>query len=143
MYTMKKIIFYLTLLLIFQKGLSQTNEKNTYLFFDNLSNETYSYEIGDGRIGTEKIYNKVIRKNGEITFYIRKEKFSFSKKEADTCVIGHLKNIKILNIEDLKKDVNKINPLYPFKVFPNLFLVEKINDSTIVKYKVRWEYYIQ
>ncbi|QHI34984.1 hypothetical protein IMCC3317_03300 [Kordia antarctica] len=118
---MKKLILCLTLVLISFKGLSQTNEKNTYLLFDNLSNETYSYEIGNGKIGTEKIYTKGIKKNGGITFYIHKEMFLSNKKQADTCVIGQLKNIKISNIEDLKKEVNKINPLYPFKVFQIYF----------------------
>ncbi|WP_430409133.1 hypothetical protein [Kordia sp.] len=140
---MKKLILCLTLFFISQNGLSQTNDENTYLFFDNLSNETYSYEIGNGKMGTEKIYTKGIKKNGEITFYIRKEMFSSNVKKTDTCVIANLKNIKMSNIEDIKKEVNKINPLYPFKVFPNLYLVEKINDSTIVKYKVKWQYYIE
>ncbi|WP_046758702.1 hypothetical protein [Kordia jejudonensis] len=140
---MKNLVLHLSLFLISQNVLSQTNEKNTYLIFDNLSNQTYSFEIGNGKIGTEKIFRKEKKKEGNIKFYIKKEMFLSNKKQSDTCTIDNLKNIKVSKIEDLKKDVNKINPLYPYEVFPNLYLVEKINDSTIVKYKVKWQYYIE
>ncbi|MBC8755858.1 hypothetical protein H2O64_14365 [Kordia sp. YSTF-M3] len=120
----------------------EVKKQNVYLHFDSNSKKTYLVEV-NGKNIKEKFYTKGIKKDGEITFYIDKEMFLSNKKQADTCSVIYLKNIKISNIEDLKKDVDKINPLYPYKVYPNLFLIEKINDSTIVKYKVRWEYYIE
>jgi hypothetical protein len=63
--------------------------------------------------------------------------------EIDSCNIKLLKVIKFSDLKTLDKEVNQVNPLYPYKVFPHLYLVEKINDSTILKYKVKWEYYIQ
>ena len=116
--------------------------KKTYLHFDSLSEKTYSVEV-NGKITTEQFYSKGIKKNGDITFFIGKELFYFNKKEVDTCKIEYLKNIKISDLNTLKKEVNKTNPLYPYKVFPNLYLVEKINESLIVKYKVKWDYYIE
>lgn len=140
---MKKLILLTLLLIISQKVLSQANKKKVYVYFDSFSNKMYSYEIGDGKKGKEKVYTKELKKNGNITFYIGKEMLSLNKKEIDTCRVEYLKNIKISDLNTLKKEVNKINSLYPYKVFPNLYLVEKINDSTIVKYKVKWEYYIE
>ena len=69
--------------------------------------------------------------------------FIKNNNKIDSCRIEYLKNINMSNIDILIKKVNKTNPLYPYKVFPNLFLVEKINDSIIAKYKVKWEYYIE
>lgn len=122
---------------------SQERSKlKTYLHFDSSSKKTYSVEL-NGKTTTEQFYSKGIMKNGDITFYIGKEMFYFNNKEVDTCKIEHLKNIKISDLNILKKEINKTNPLYPYKVFPKLYLVEKINDSLIVKYKVKWEYYIE
>ena len=143
MYRLKKIMLILLLSLISQKVLSQKSENKIYLLFDNSSMETYNYEIGDGKIGTEKVYIKELKKNKDIIFYINKEMFYFKKKEVNTCKIECLRSIKISDLKKLKKEVNKRNSLYPYKVFPNLYLVEKINDSIIVKYKVKWEYYIE
>ena len=139
---MRKLILFLSLM-ICQKALSQVNEKRIYVYFDGFSNETYSYEIGNGETGRERVYIKELQENGSIVFYIRKEMLSFKENEIDTCEVEYLKNIKISDLKTLKKKVVKINPLYPYKVFPNLYLVEKVNDSTIVKYKVKWEYYIE
>ena len=117
-------------------------QQKTFLHFDATSEKTYSVEV-NGRIITEPFYSKGVKKNGDITFYIGKEMFYFNKKKVDTCKIEYLKNIKMSDLSILKKEVNKTNPLYPYKVFPNLYLVEKINDLLIVKYKVKWEYYIE
>ncbi|MFD2727495.1 hypothetical protein [Hyunsoonleella rubra] len=122
---------------------SQTNN-NTYLYFDKLSGKTYTVEI-NGKKENEKFYSKGVKRNGDITFHIGKEMFLFlrNKNKVDSCKIEHLKSIKLSDVDNLVKVVNKINPLYPHKVFPNLFLVEKLNDSIVLKYKVKWEYYIE
>lgn len=117
-------------------------EQAVYLNYDSNSKITYLVEI-NGKKVKEKFYSMGIKKSGEITLYIGREMFSSHIKKNDTCKIDYLKNIKFSKIENLKNEVKKINPLYPYKVYPNLFLVEKINDTTIVKYKVKWEYYIE
>lgn len=121
-----------------QKKLKQKK----YLHFDATSKKTYTIEV-NGKIIAEPYYSKGVKKNGNITFYICKEMFYSDQKEIDTCKIEYLKNVKMSDLSILKKDVNRTNPLYPYKVYPNLYLVEKISDSTIVKYKVKWEYYIE
>ena len=138
---MKNIIIIIILISHFCFSQKKTQQK-TYLHFDSSSEKTYSVEV-NGKTITEQFYSKGIKKNGDITFFIGKEMFYFNKKEIDTCKIEHLKNIKISDINNLKKKVKKINPLYPYKVFPKLYLIEKINDLLIVKYKVKWEYYIE
>lgn len=122
----------------------QAKEKK-YIMFKTSSKSTYEYEIGNGKKGVRKTYVKEYKNDGNIDFYIKDKVFKFNLKtsEADTCNIKYLNNIDLSDIKTLENEVNKVNPYYPFKVFPNLFLVEKINDSTIVKYKVKWEYYIE
>ena len=145
LFTMKHYIY--LFLLVFNTSLAQ-NKENYYLKFDSKSEEICQVSKGDrGRfhsIKNTKIYvkNKSSKKDYSYRFYICKELF-LAGNEIDTCSIKYLKNIKISKIEELKEIVNKENPLYPHIVFPNLFLVEKINDSTIVKYKVKWKYYIE
>lgn len=130
---------------LYSQSISSQNKEKKFIMFDSLSNETYVHEIGNGKKENTKVYTKNRKKNGDINFYIRKELFHYSSviDKIDTCNIEYLKVIKISNIDSLKEDVNKINPLYPYKVYPNLYIVEKVNDSTIVKHKVKWEYYIE
>lgn len=143
MYRMNKTIV-VFIFFLYQFCFSQGNEENTYILFDTSSKKEYFVEV-DGKMIKEKFYRKGINKNGNITFSLGKEMLSFIKKDnkIDSCRIEYLKIINISNIDNLIKKVNNTNPLYPYKVFPNLFLVEKINDTIIVKYKVKWEYYIE
>lgn len=138
---MKKLILLLTII-FFQFSFSQSKEKK-FIIFDSSSNSEFKEELGNGKKGIRKTFIKEYKDYGNITFYIGKEMFHFDEKEVDTCKIEYLKKIKISDLNILKKEVNNVNPLYPYKVFPNLYLVEKINDSLIVKYKVKWEYYIE
>lgn len=140
-----KIKFLLTIILIFlsHHTVSQSNHKR-YLLFNSPSNSSNEYEIGDGKKEIRKNYIKELRKNGDIVFYINDNMFRYYKRnEIDSSKIKHLKNINFSKLKSLKKKVNKVNPYYPYKVFPNLYLVEKINDSLFVKYEVKWEYYIK
>lgn len=122
----------------------QINKQEVYLYFDETSPETYLVEV-NGRMVKEKFYTKGVNKNGNVTFYMGREMLLFNKKnnKIDSCRIEHLENIKMSNIGTLIKKVNKTNAFYPYKVYPNLILIEKINDSIIAKYKVKWEYYIE
>lgn len=142
---MKNYLF-IILFIFFYYSFTQ-EEKRIFIEFDsNSKSETCKISKEDrGRyhtISETKKFTKIVQKNGNIDFYICKELFSH-KKEKDTCNSNYLRNIKFSKIEDLKKTISKINPLYPSKVYPNIYMVEKINDSVIVNYKVKWEYYIE
>jgi len=140
---MKNIITIIISIFLSHSCFSQIKEqRKKYLHFDTTSEKTYSIEV-NGKIVKESFYTKGINKTGTIKFYIGKEMFSSIKQEIDTCKIEYLKKINISDLNSLKKEVNRKNPLYPYKVFPNLYLVEKINHNEIVKYKVKWEYYIE
>ncbi|MDW5290834.1 hypothetical protein [Formosa sp. PL04] len=141
---MRKYI-YIILVLSLNFSFAQ-KEQAVYLSFNSKNDEFCQVQEKDrGRyhaVENTKKYLKIEQKNGEIDFYICKELFT-SKKEIDTCDRTYLNKIKISKIEELKKVVDKTNPLYPDKVFPNLYLVEELNDTTIIKHKVRWKYYIE
>lgn len=143
---MKKYI-YIILVLSFKFSFAQ-KEQAVYLKFDSKSEESCQIQEKDkGRYHNNKkqkkyIKNKSSSKDYSYRFYICKELF-LAYKKIDTCNIKYLNNIKISKLIELKKVVEKTNPLYPEKIFPNLYLVEKINDSTIIKYKVKWKYYIE
>ena len=136
--------FPIILLHLFFSLIYAQNKETIYLNFDINSKETCrTLKDGGGYLNVKK-FQKIKQKNGDLDFYICEELFLFKRNlEPDVCSIKQVKNIKISKIEDLKKIVDKENPLYPYRVFPHLYLVEKINDSTILKYKVKWEYYIE
>ena len=134
-------------LFIFKTSIAQQNEI-IYLWFNPKSNETCNIPKSErGRYHSEinDVKNvKIKQKEGGIDFYICNELFAWTKKsEIDTCSIKYLDKIKFSNILDLIKIVNNKNPLYPEKVFKKVYLVEKVNDTMIVKYDVKWKYYIE
>lgn len=137
----------LSILFIFMFLLSpqELKEETIYIQFNSHSNKVYSYETSNGKYAKEMIYRKEKKGNGNYHFYIGKELFSFNSKKniIDTCSVEKLKHISFTPIKKAKKKVDKTNGLYPYKVFNKVFLVEKINDSVIVKYDVKWEYYIE
>ena len=129
-------------------GLSAQKKQTIYLMFDSKNQESCTLSKGDrGRFhntNETKKYEKISTQNGEIDFYLCKELFTLNKKEkVETYPIGYLKNFKFSRLQDLKKVVNKENPLYPHKIFKKVYIIEKINDSIIVKYDVKWRYYIE
>ena len=131
--------------IIFQNLSAQVNNEDVYIIFESSSNKSYEYEVGNGEVGKEKIYRKELKKNGDMLFYIKKELFRYigHTDPIDTCKIANWPKNNISKISDLKIKVDSINPLYPYKVFPNLFLFEKLNDSIFVGYRVNWEYYLE
>jgi hypothetical protein len=141
---MKNLKFLLLFIVYSNLSFSQSNE-NKYLMFNSLSEANYEYEIGNGKNEIRKVFIKEPKKNGDIIFYIKDKMFRYYKKanEIDSCSLKHANDITFSTLKSLETKVNDINPYYPYKVFPNLYLVEKINDSIIVKYKVKWEYYIE
>jgi len=94
-------------------------------------------------INTVNKYEKYVSKS-KIRFYICKELFVWTKKyKIDTCSVKNIKGINFSSILDLIEKVNNKNPLYPEKVFKKTYIFEKINDSVMVKYNVKWKYYIE
>ncbi|MFK7749124.1 MAG: hypothetical protein AB8B65_12085 [Kordia sp.] len=125
------------------------NEKEYFLLVDSESNELCQVSKKDNgryhsKTNTSDTYlkTKSSLKEYSYRFYICKELF-LSNTKIDTLSINYLKDVKISDITDLKEAVAKTNPLYPFKVFPNLYIVEKIDASTLLKYKVKWKYYVE
>ncbi len=134
-------------LLFFKSIIAQQNDI-VYLLFNSNSNETCNIPKSQrGRYHSEiNDVNdvKIKQKDGKIDFYICNESFIWTRKsKIDTLSTKDLVKIKFSNILDLIKIVNNVNPLYPAKVFRKVYLVEKLNDSIIVKYDVKWEYYIE
>lgn len=139
------ILFFLSLNIY--NAIGQHKQK-IYLNFDSLSQEICiipQNEIQNYHDKSEvKKYQKEIQKNGEVFFYICGELFILPKNtKIDTCAITELKNIYLSDIFKVKKNVDATNPLYPEKVFEKIFLIEKINEKSFVKYDVKWKYYIE
>lgn len=124
------------------------NKETIFLYFDASSKESCNIPQSQKDRYNEKPnlkkFVKIAQKDRNIEFYICKEQFLYRKEDKrDTCKISLLNTIKFSKIDDLMRKVNKVNPLYPDKVFKNIYIVEKINDSSFVKYKVKWQYYIE
>lgn len=133
-------------------ALSQTlfaqQNQNVYLSFNSTSNELCNIPKNEQEryhgITKVKRFEKIKSNHHMLRFYICNELFLLdSTSKIDTCASNYFKKIKISDIWELKKVINKVNPLYPAKVFKDVYLIEKLNDSTIVKYKVKWQYYIE
>ncbi|MFI2741963.1 hypothetical protein ACG2LH_04425 [Zhouia sp. PK063] len=124
------------------------NKETVFLYFDANSKELCNIpQDQKGRYNKNsnlKRFVKIVQNDKNTIFYICKEQFINSQKDKrDTCKVNLLNTIKFSKIENLIEQVNKVNPLYPDKVFNNIYIIEKINDSFFVKYKVKWKYYIE
>ncbi|MGG8498101.1 hypothetical protein ACQY1Q_16975 [Tenacibaculum sp. TC6] len=146
---MKSIICLISCLLTCNIIFSQENKETIYLLFNNDNKKTCKVETefshdNDGVIDGYKTTGKYRKKNTKnfIYFNICDEKFSFNRKKnkVDTCNIYYLKNIKFSTIDYINKKVKSSNLGYLFKnsIFKNIYIIEKISEKTIVKYKVSW-----
>ncbi|MGB6269763.1 MAG: hypothetical protein WBF67_12220 [Olleya sp.] len=148
---MKRFLLIALFLFGLNLGFSQTNdsikevEDKIYILFDIESKLEYSYENGSGSTETSKVFVKEEKNNGEVDFFIKKEllKFYNNKKELDTICLNHFKDLKFSIIEELRKIVDKKNQLYPYKIFNNIILIEKLSEDKYLQYRVRWEFYIE
>jgi hypothetical protein len=123
-----------------------STKKTIYLFFDRNSNETCKVLKDGGGYLDQKKFQKIksFQSKFRYRFYICNELFLLEKnKNIDTCTIEYLQNIKFSNVENLRKTINQVNPLYPWKVFKKVYIVEKIDEEKIVKYDVKWQHYIE
>lgn len=115
-----------------------------YLMFDLVNNPNYTYETGSGKNVTRCRYVKEEKKNGVVVFFIENNRFVFTPLDSQTyCKRVKRQNVVFSDVDSLLTIVNKTNPFYPYKVFPNLYIVDSITDDEIMKYKVKWEYYIE
>lgn len=151
---MKEIILILLISISIQ-SLSQ-EKRNSYFVFYKGGKEylkPIKYILFDSQVDEKRT------KTSEIFFYIKGERFKFSKKEhkIDTCNIKYLKKIKLSKVdklsneefqyrkEKLKEDSHwenkKIKPPMPItKLHPyyKVFIIIK-NLDKIIKYEVDWE----
>jgi len=133
---------------ILAKG-QHTNE--IYLYFDKNNSELCEVPISQqGRYhGKKQVrrYEKIEssqNKNDRDRFYICNELFIPEKdSRIKKCKINYLKAIEFSHIDDLIEIVNKENPLYPSKVYPIIYLVEKINKREMLIHEVKWQYYTE
>ncbi|AUC74278.1 hypothetical protein [Olleya sp. Bg11-27] len=142
---LKYIYITLTFLLISISVFSQEKVNKIYILFDIESKREFSYENGSGNTETTKVFVKEKKNNGKVDFYIEKQllKFYNKRKELDTICFNNFEDLKFSNIKELRRVVDKKNPLYPYKVFNNIFLVEKLSEDKFLQYSVRWENYIE
>ena len=132
---------------VFENSIAQQKEV-VYLLFDSKSESPCIIpESQRGRYHSEidKVKDlKLKQKDGSVVFYICKESFHWdNNSKIDTCVNKNLEKIRFSNLSDLIRTVNNENPLYPNKVFKNVYLIEKVNDSVLLKYNVDWRYYVE
>lgn len=148
---MKTIIITITIVFLVYGFVFSQEKQSVYILFDSSNDEPCivtkndSHKFNEASSNSKK-HEKIKSNSNEYMyrFYICKEQFLLKKEtKVDTFSIDYLKKINTSKISTLKKIINDINPLYPSKVFDKVFLIEKINDSTIVKYDVIWQYYIE
>jgi hypothetical protein len=143
MMSVEIIPFTLCLVLLFS---GQT--RVLYLFFDATSTSTC--EVGpemEGRFQESKrvkSFEKVASSSGDIRFYLCKELFQYASSDGVAEISEtELSKLEFSDLDDLIKKVSKENPLYPSKVFPKIYVIEKGEGQTYLKYPVEWKYYIE
>ncbi|MCM0041968.1 MAG: hypothetical protein NBV61_04295 [Algoriphagus sp.] len=142
---MKLFLFYFYLIFLFS---SLKEDVNLYFEPNNKQNCSLN-QTQIGRFHSEKgirLYEKILQVNGDIDFYVCKEKFRYEvSKHGEKKVIPSelIKNVKFSKIDDLLELVQEKNPFYPSSMFDEIFIYEKQYDGSFLKYKVSWEYYIE
>lgn len=139
----KIVQFTLCLLLLFS---GQT--RVVYLFFDASSPSTC--EVGPEMAGrfheskSVKSFEKAKSKTGDIRFYLCKELFQYASSDGVAEISEtELAKLEFSDLDNLIKKVSKENPLYPSKVFPIIYIIEKGEGKSYLKYPVEWKYYIE
>ena len=135
MYRIKNYILILTLIIPFIT-LSQTKEETAYLLFNINSNDKCKVAVeGKGYLNLNK-YRRTNQEKFDM-FYICDLKFRFNKSsKSDTCSIKSLNNLKIVDIEYIKR--KKSETILKYNPFKKVVLIEIISSSKIIKYDVKW-----
>lgn len=143
MMTARIIQFVICLVLLFS---GQT--RVVYLFFDASSPSTC--DVGSemaGRFHESKnvrAFEKVKASTGAISFYLCKELFRYEgADEVEEVSQAELGKLKFSDLDDLIQKVAETDPLYPSKVFPKIYVIEKGEGESYRKYPVKWEYYVE
>lgn len=127
------------------------SQKPIYIYFEENSSEMCTIPSeqrgryhGDKRVKKYKKINSAEKNNYSHQFYICNELFIFANKgKIKKCGIEYLDEIKFSDIQELTTTAYNKNPLYPFKVYPNIYIVEKANENEIYLYAVKWLYYVE
>lgn len=135
--------FWFSFLLFFANTSSVifAQEKEAYLFFNQDKSEKIKVINEDGETSEIDKYRKIIQENGNIDFYIGQEVFThYPKSKIDTCKNAVLKHVKLSKVCDLYKTWEKSGLFLNTNVFNTIYILEKENDSFIIKYEVKWQY---
>jgi hypothetical protein len=135
-----KITFSISFMVLSVIALSQGPK---FIYFDGSSDEIYSKEDGSGNTNSEKLFQKSLV-NGHSKFFIKGELFMvLNHKNIEILNENNLKNTNFSSIDKLKIKVQKENGYYPYKVYPDIFLIEKVSENKYQKFKVKWVYHIE
>lgn len=137
---MKTITLLLLLIVSFASfSQKQAKQKETvYLLFDEQSKEKCKVAVeGKGYLSMNKFRKKYEDYGNTISFKICNQKFTTRNSLKDTCTAKALDNIKLVDIEYLKKKYNSSND-FKHHVFEKIYFIEKLSNNKIIKYKVDW-----
>lgn len=138
-----KSLLLISQLLFFTFSYSQ--EKEIFLLFNStVQPQTCNWNEKD-KVKNEYEKGSIIKNSKELTtYYINHELFQeipSQKSSIHPCSI--IKRLNFSDINELKAIVKKKNPLYPFKVFPNIYIIEKLHGDNYKMVKVKWLHYIE
>jgi len=142
---MKLFLFYFQLIFL----LSFLKEDVNLYFEPNNKQNCSLNKTQVGRFHSEKgimLFEKILQVNGDIDFYVCKEKFTYKvSKHGEKKIIPSelFKKVKFSKIDDLLELVQEKNPFYPGSMFDKIFIYERQSDGNFLKYEVSWEYYIE
>lgn len=145
---MKEIFLALSTIMVWTLIFSQEKKDPIYIYFNSSSDQqctlTEEYLNTQGNSKNLKMFEEAIQQNGDIFFYVCGALFEYSSNTPiDTLSISSKPNFEFADFNKLIKIVEKENPLYPGSVFENIYIVEKMKDKKMLKYKVQWKYFIQ
>ena len=119
------------------------SQEPKFIYFDGSSNENYTKEDGSGNTNSEKLFQKSLV-NGHLKYFIKGELFMvLNHKNSEILNEDDLKNTNFSSIDKLKIKVQEENVYYPYKVYPDIFLIEKVSENKYQKFKVKWVYHIE
>ena len=156
----KHVIKYKVILLIFISIFSSSYKKKKkkhpiYIEFKENSGEKCNVDTtrkgSFHYVNNVNKYGKLVQENGDIYFYICREKFVYVKSQMEKRIVSKkfLNNKKLMNYDDLVIWLNKMEDKYPMgyrypsKEFPKIFIPIKLSNCKMALYEVKWHYYIE
>ena len=158
----KIIIIFIAYIFVYKAYTQNLKSKSPiYFLFDRSSKEKCKifnegfYEKGDS-IEIKK-YQKITQRDGDIEFYICKERFYCRKSSVkDTIDISYLKQIELMSVGTImemiknnkiikdKKDIISIIPYRHNDLFGErkVYFLEREKNNKLVRYSVVWAWYM-